>query len=440
VNRGLLLRAGIVAGLIAVCTAGFFACFEQREVSFHEPPSIEARRNNYLALGRLLERMGHDVEVAKDLTGLDRLPEPPATVFFARNRAALGEARSQQLLDWVERGGHLVLVTYTTWKIAEDDSGEYEIESGRPDLILDRFGLRQRAATQEEMAQDLAEAALPAPSTETLGEEEGEHAEETENVTPPRAVPPTVGDVLKGNWLPGARESVWATFEEGGEPFEVEFHSGFWWDDTESVATWSVSGERGPHLVEVAHGDGLISALTSDEPLVNDTIGNVENAEFIVRWLRHGRDAFAPVLIFASTEWPSFWQLVSEHGTPALIALAVLIAAWLWRSLVRFGPVLPEPDLARRRWLEHLEAAGAFHWRHDRAQGLLAKLREAVQRELAQRRPGLARLAERERNERLAQASGLPEAEVAHALAGTAHAPRLFVAAVRALARIRAVL
>jgi hypothetical protein len=427
-----LQRAAIVGVFVALCTAGFFACFEQRETTFRVPASAEARRNKFLALGRLLSRMGHHVTVAEDLVALDRLPDPGATVFFARDRSTLGEARSQQLLDWVERGGHLVVVTYTVWRDAADDGADSVIENGRPDLILDRFGLRQRVASQEELAQDLAEAAAPSARA---GEDEAEA-----EVAPPRVVPPSVDDVLEGRWLPGARESVWVTLEDGDEPLEVEFHSGFWWEDTQGVATWSVSGKRGAHLVELEHGDGLISALTSDEPLVNDTIGNAQNAEFVVRWLRHGRVELAPILIFTSTQWPTLWELITKHGTPALSALAVLIAAWLWRSLVRFGPVLPEPDLARRRWLEHLEAAGAFHWRHDRAQGLLAGLRESVARELAARRPGLARLHEPERIARLAQASGLPKAEVAHALAGTAVGARLYVAAVRALAGIRAVL
>jgi len=436
VNQSLLQRAAIVGVLVALCTAGFFACFEQREVTSRAPASAEARRNNYLALGRLLERMGHGVSVAEDLSALDRLPEPPATVFFAHNRSTLGAERSQQLLDWVERGGHLVVVTYTVWKPPASAGDEEEIESGRPDAILDRFGLRQRVAPQEELAQDNAEA-IARSAVEGEGDAEASDAGEA---TPPRAVPTSVDDVLQGRWLPGARESVWVTVEDGDEPLEVEFHSVFWWEDTSEVATWVVAGKRGAHLVEVEHGDGVISAITSDEPLVNDTIGNVQNAEFVVRWLRHGRDELAPVLIFTSTEWPTFWELLTEHGTPALIALAALIAAWLWRSLVRFGPVLPEPDLARRSWLEHLEAAGAFHWRHDRAQGLLAGLRDALRRELALHRPGLARLPERERNAWLAKASGLPEAEVAHALDGTAVAVRLYVAAVRALARIRAVL
>jgi hypothetical protein len=50
------------------------------------------------------------------------------------------------------------------------------------------------------------------------------------------------------------------------------------------------------------------------------------------------------------------------------------------------------------------------------------------------------RLPERERTERLAHASGLASAEIALALFDSARAPKTFIAAVRALERVRAAL
>lgn len=438
-NRALAQRIAISAAVALACVGIFFACFEKREVSVFDPVSAEVRRNPYLALARVLERMGHDVSLHDDVSAIDSLPTPPATVFLPRSRATLGEVRTQRLLDWVERGGHLVVVTYTVWEDVPDakpGEASERLKSGRPDLLLDRFGLRQRVAPAEELAQDVAAAVTAQNDEDGAGGEDGSEADDEA----PKLEPPTAEDIFKGEWMPWTRESALASLGEDDEPLELEFHSGYWWDDTQQRVRWSVDGKRGPHLVEVDHGAGVISALTSDDPLLNDSIGDAQHAEFLVRWLRHGRDGRVPIAIFHSAVWPSLWTLIERAWLPAIVAAGLLLAAWLWRSLVRFGPVLPEPALARRRWLEHLEAAGWFQWRQDRGAALLADLRADLARELSRRRPGLARLPEAERFERLAQAASLSREEVAHAFTETATNARPFTAAVRALERIRAAL
>jgi hypothetical protein len=431
-------RVVLAAALVAACAAGFFACFERREITVSQGASAEARRNRYLALGRLLERMGHAVEMHEDISRLADLPTPPATVFLPLNRMALGAARTQALLDWVARGGHLVVVTYTVWgtpkrdAAAADHAGgsaaaEDVIVNGRPDLLLDPLGLRQRhRAPLEAVAEAAQNGGAPADS-------EQEEAGATEE-------PPSLGELFTGNWDSRRKETALATIDEDSAPLELEFAANFWWEDTAGVAVWSVSGDGGPHLVEVAHAKGRIAALTSDEPLLNETIGDADHAEFLLRWVRDGRAARAPVWIFFGEEWPSLLTLLRRHALPALVAGAALLLLWLWASLWRFGPALPAPDPARRRWLEHLEAAGRFHWRQDRGAVLLGALRDELARELGRKRPAWSRLPERERVERLAHASGLSLDEVTHALFDAARAPRSFSSAVRSLERIRAAL
>jgi len=436
--RAELKRVALAAAVAALCAAVFFACFERREVAVPQGASAEARRNRYLALGRLFERMGHPVAMHEDIAQLANLPAPPATVFLPLNRLAFGAARSQALLDWVARGGHLVVVTYTVWgqsgadQAGADDAGgsdadEEVIAYGRPDLLLDRFGLRQRQRAPLEAVAEAARSGGEPPDSE----EDGADAPEP---------PPSLGELFTGKWGAARTETAYATLDVGSEPLELEFAANFWWEDTEGAAVWSVGGASGPHLVEVAHAAGTIAALTSDEPLVNATIGDADHAEFLVRWVRDGREARAPVWIFFEEDWPSLLTLLVRHARPALVAGAALFLLWLWSSLWRFGPALPAPDPARRRWLEHLEAAGRFHWRQDRGAVLLGALRDELARELGRKRPAWSRLSERECRERLAHASGLSLEEVAHALQGAARAPRAFSSAVRSLERIRAAL
>ncbi len=439
-SRQALVRAALVLGTLGLCVAGFFTCFEKREVEIETEVSAQARRNRYLALGRLLERMGHTVVALTRPALLSELPTPPATLILPTPRVSIGARRSQALLDWVGRGGHLVVVTYSMWKESDSEPGVHEsggdesagesVEeenppamkrlSSRPDFILDRFGLRQVAGTPPESDAD---------------EEAGEEAEEAED--PP---PPTLEDLFAGRFRPPATEASWAEFDELEEPLEVGFGSDYQWLDPKGVAVWQVAGPSGVHLVELRHGRGRISALTSEEPLSNASIGAHDNAEFIVRWLRRDAAAQGPIWIFYDEDWPSLLALARRHALPVLVAGGALLFAWVWSVVFRFGPVLPEPPPVRRAWLEHLDAAGRFHWRQDRGRALLSDMREEVARRMRERHPAWQQLPEREQAERIAERAGLSLSEVEHALAGTLGGARAFAARVGALERIRAAL
>ena len=75
----------------------------------------------------------------------------------------------------------------------------------------------------------------------------------------------------------------------------------------------------------------------------------------------------------------SFWSLLGEHLAPVLITLTACLAIWLWKHLVRFGPVeAAENPAESRSYVHHLEALGHFHWKLDRAASLFGTLRSRV--------------------------------------------------------------
>ncbi len=398
-----LVRNLVVLALLAAPVALFFACFERRETEVEVGASREARRNPYLALARLLERMGKPVVVFDDPVRLEQLPPPPATLILPTSRLSLSDVRSEALLDWVEAGGHLVVVTYSMW--GEPDR--------RADLILDRFDLRQHLAAPGEGEDDDAEA-------------------ESEDAEP--ASPSSASEAASTF----ETETAEAWFAELEQPLEVEFAQQFVWEDPKELAVWTVAGAEGAHLIELRHGAGLIDALTDELFLRNDKIDRADHAEFVLRLLPSGEGEPRPVWILFAEEWPGLLALVRERAWPALISLGVLLALMLWRPLLRFGPLLPAPSPERRRWMEHLEAAGRFHWRHDRGRSLIDAMRAAVLLEVRERHPALGKRGARELADRLAAASGLRVAEVARALDGPVASARDLVAAVAALEKIRA--
>ena len=103
------MRSLVVALLLLIPVALFFACFEKREVEVATPASPEARANRFLALGRLLSEMGHEVRVLRGPQELEVLPSENATLFLLAPRRSFDARRVDALLAWVSRGGHLVL-------------------------------------------------------------------------------------------------------------------------------------------------------------------------------------------------------------------------------------------------------------------------------------------------------------------------------------------
>jgi hypothetical protein len=218
----------------------------------------------------------------------------------------------------------------------------------------------------------------------------------------------------------------------------VHFDPDWYWADGPDDAELRAAGDRGTHMIVLRHGAGRLVALTDDYFLRNANLGEADHAELVVRLARLAGPE-APVWIVISERWPGMWSRAAHHAAPALVALALFLAAWIWRAARRFGPLFPAPELARRRWMEHLEAVGRFHWRADRGRALLAATRASVARAVERRHPGAWRQAPPARYEALARQSGLTPHRVSLALdasfqpAGEA----AFVTAIARLERIR---
>lgn len=106
----------------------FNANFEKVPVEVWTPHSGEARYNKLLAASRLLSSIGAPV---RSFAGLKELPPLDGTLFVPVSRAKIGPKRSQELLDWVKSGGHLIVVAGAQSK------------QPKTDLLLDPLGVRR---------------------------------------------------------------------------------------------------------------------------------------------------------------------------------------------------------------------------------------------------------------------------------------------------------
>lgn len=132
----------------------------------------------------------------------------------------------------------------------------------------------------------------------------------------------------------------------------------------------------------------------------------------------------------------SFLKLLLVRGWPALLALTLLLAAWMAMRSERFGPLMPAPSLHRRALLEHVQAAGEFIYRRDSGRSLHNLACQAVLVRLRRRDPACAMLVGDALYAHIAQRSRLAPEQVAQAFQSPANA-QAFRACITTLARLR---
>ena len=178
-------------------------------------------------------------------------------------------------------------------------------------------------------------------------------------------------------------------------------------------------------------GRGRALLCASLDCLRNEHIAALDHADFLCALadLHPGGRVWIVTRDAAGTAWAWLWQ----RAWPALGALAALCLGALWALAPRFGPVLPDPDPARRSFLEHLDACGRYQWRIAHGRALLEAARAAFLLRLGQLHPAWAGLEPGPLCQALARRSGLPPERVDRALHHPAAHAAAFLEAVQTL-------
>ena len=196
-----------------------------------------------------------------------------------------------------------------------------------------------------------------------------------------------------------------------------------------------VEDRSGTILLHYGYGAGSVTVLNSMSFMTNAAIGEHDHAEFAWRLLGFNPSAREVAVAFR-IETPSLMTALAEDASQALIAAGLLLAAWLWRVIPRFGPLIPDPLPVRRRLLDHLRASGLFHWNNGNVGRLTMAARESSMQRIARTHPVIAALPVPRRATHFAQVTGLPEDDVLAALTGQPADPPQFTAAIRTLQTI----
>ena len=290
-----------------------------------------ARHNRFFAAETFLDRVEIPARSARELSELFPLPPVSVAIVSTTTREGLPDARSEQLLEWVRRGGHL-------WVIPETWYGDEPV----PDAILETFGIHAGVVDDDER---------PAAAS-------ADDPHETD---------------ITGLELDGGRIIV-----DWGWAYET-----LEWSAAQPPA-WSAAVQGHPVVAEYRLGDGVVTVSTDLYFANNDMLDTADNAAGL--WYLLTRHRIPDQVIFVlSDDMPSLLRWLGQRAGPALIAGLVLLLLALWRVMPRFGPMQQHADHGQRSLGQHLSASGRYYRRTGQATAQIEQLRRTTWQRLRRR-------------------------------------------------------
>ena len=364
----------LMLGLLGIYLLGKLTPYEE---TLKHGPAPEAQANPYLAAEQFLRKQGLHVQRADGLDILQDLPSAGQTLLLLGDRNRMTPKQAERVLAWAGKGGHLLFVAERLWDEKAGKSG---------DLLLDSLGIQQYES--EELDE------------ETASEDEQPAESEPQSDTP--AAPDKDNAYPELTQLYLENEEAPAYFN-----FDTEFHL---YDAQNRAHAWANS-DAATHLLQLYHGDGLISVVSDSWIWQNQSIDEYDNA-----WLLWYMTQDSQVTLLYRADRDDLLSLLVEHFPQALVALALLLAFGLWHLGMRQGPLVQPASRNRRQLQEHLRGSADFLLRHNGQYSLLQGLQQDIQRRARRRHPGFERLAVAEQWQVLSRLTRQPSSLISQAM------------------------
>jgi hypothetical protein len=381
-GAGLLLALG----LLGIYLLGNLTPYQ--EIVEHGP-APEAQGNPYLAAEQFLRKQGLQVQRADGQDVLKDLPSAGHTLLLLGDRSRMTPKQAERLLAWAGKGGHLLFVAERLWDEEEGKSG---------DLLLDSLGIQQYQS--EDLDEDDSEA-----TDEDVHAEEEHAAEQQAEPVPDEEAPASTDEA---NRYP---ELTQLYLENEEAPAYFNFDTDFHLYDAENRAHVWANSDAATHLLQLYHGDGLITVVSDSWIWQNQNISDYDNA-----WLLWYMSQDSQVTLLYRADRDDLFSLLLEHFPQALVALALLVAFGLWHLGMRQGPLQLPASRNRRQLQEHLRGSADFLLRHNGQHSLLQGLQQDIQRRARHRHPGFERLAVAEQWQVLSRLTRQPSSFISQAM------------------------
>ncbi len=320
-THGTLARAlGFSIVALALCSCRRVT---HKEIIGYQGP---ARQDPFLAAERFLQKERHGARVVNHLKNINQHRGP----IIAAAQSFINYGDADAMIEWIEEGGHLILLIEGTERWHND---------WKENSFFDSLKARKPEAEETKL---LAELGI------THDRKDGDTFFKHEEKYTAMAGSRTLTAELSGKFT--------VTGDAAGA--DVRF-----------------GNKDAPSLASFTFGKGRVTVLANARPFRNRWIGEQDHAVLLATLVDLGQRGEA---WFLNGTRVSFWKMLWEHGWMALVALAAIFVVWLWKNFPRLGPLRePTGDVARD-FTTHLALTGAFLWRHHEPDALLQPLRDTV--------------------------------------------------------------
>lgn len=293
--------------------------------------SGEAKANHFLAAEYFLKTMGQDAKKVdvyrQELEFLDQ----EDTLIMTSHRVSMGKNKSNELIDWVNSGGSLIV---TALAYAEDDDRTH-------DYLLDSLGIgASYQYTDDEDFKDYP-------------------------------VDVVINDDIEFLLVGFKRYYTLKLLESFSHKI-----------------LWSIEHDSSLHGITISLGKGRIVVLSDMSILHNSEISKYDNAAFIWGLINDNKNiGNVYYSLFETRETLLFW-LYSE--TPMLlVSLLLLVLLFLWHVTPRYGPIINLDNSDRRSFKEHILASGNYYWRKKDYSKLVSFCQKSILHKIYARHPEL---------------------------------------------------
>lgn len=419
-NRTVLIVVAIVAVFVGSLSWWFFENYEQYDKEVNTNFSGEAAKNPYYAAELFLKKYNMEVKSLPSILELKQMPDTNDVLFIPTKRFDIGADRVAELLEWVRKGGHLIIMARYNRKgdieTKDDLFHELGVTTDHTFDVLPIFGMlmegieeqAEKDATEQEAAEQEEQTATDDAITEESAK--SSNNEKRDKETKPEKKKSTKG---KTKWL---RTVLDIHVNEDTENKKVQFWPSKWMVNQDLYEpSWAVKGKNGSHLLEFHIDEGWVTLLSEIDFMTNRHIDKYDHAAFL-HTLVHIDNSQRKLWIIRNDDSPSLLAILFDKHLPVAITFIAFVLVWLWYASRRFGPMAPDPTAVRRSMNEHIVSTGHFQWRNRNRTELLHSVQKALHEQIKQTHPLWVRLSDKELAAKLAKLAVLSEARVYRAL------------------------
>ncbi|OMH39024.1 DUF4350 domain-containing protein [Motiliproteus sp. MSK22-1] len=416
---------------------------EWKEIRYDAGPSKEAGSDPFFAIIRYLEQQDIDADTARSLAPMkapDFFQDKDAVVLLG-GYGVLAERQLTDVLDWVRRGGHLIL---------SPENARPGFAELKQDLLFEQLGvaleLGWRSSDEEEdyseyqeSSQSDSESETSFSETEQRRDSHSDAAEFLESDTvAEETVPSLIEELASFRDIRRCddRNPVQLALLDSQQDIELEFRTRVHLSLlNEQQAYRKVVDSRGlPVILQFDQGRGKVTLLSDGGIWTNSRVACRDHAFFLEYLLGEQTKVF----FLLNRKQASLSELLFFYLPELVTSLLLMLVFWLWRRGVRLGPADQHRQRFRRHFFEHLQSSARFRFRAGHHSSLLAPLRDDIRQRAIQRLDGFRADNQRQHYRLLAEHTGVPEGDIQIAMESkTALSATDFQSATRILKQIR---